>query len=161
VALQQRTDKESRIVAAAIYDPVRDRCFHATLGGGAFCDATPIKVSDVQQVDKALVAASLPPRVERDSDEIRRFVDVMLTCQAIRRLGSAALNLCYVACGQLDAYWATSVKQWDVAAGLLIVEEAGGTVTRIDGEELCLEEPKFISAGTTELHQQMVKLLNA
>lgn len=151
--------KESaNVIAGAIYDPVRDTCFHATLGGGAFRDEQRLSVSDVSQLSQALVAASLPARVPRGSDEIDRFVEVMLTCQAIRRLGSAALNLCYVAAGQLDAYWATSVKQWDVAAGLLIVAEAGGQICHIDGGELSLDDPKFIVASTTQLRKELVDL---
>ena len=151
--------KESaNVIAGAIYDPVRDICFHATLGGGAFRDGHRLAVSDVSQLSQALVAASLPARVPRGSGEIDRFVEVMLTCQAIRRLGSAALNLCYVAAGQLDAYWATSVKQWDVAAGLLIVAEAGGQIGHIDGGELSLDDPKFIVASTTQLRKELVDL---
>ena len=161
VALQQRNKSgESKIIEGAIYDPVRDRCYRATLGAGAFCDGLPLEVSGVTQVDKSLVAASLPAKIARDSGEIERFVDVMLKCQAIRRLGSAALNLCYVAAGQLDAYWATSVKQWDVAAGLLIVAEAGGQVSHISGGSLDLEDPKFVVSATPGLHSELVKLLS-
>lgn len=155
VALQQA----DRIVAGAIFDPIRDHCFRATLGGGAFCNERPLRVSGVHSLDQALVAASLPARVERDSDEITRFADVMVRCQAIRRLGSAALNLCYVAAGQLDAYWATSVKKWDVAAGLLIVSEAGGVISNIDGSTLNLDRPRFIAASQTPLQQQLVAVL--
>lgn len=156
VALKQNVN----IIAGAIYDPVRDVCFHATIGGGAFRDEQRLQVSDTRQLDQALVAASLPARVPRGSGEIDRFVEVMLQCQAIRRLGSAALNLCYVAAGQLDAYWATSVKQWDVAAGLLIVAEAGGQVSHINGQELSLNDPKFIVSATPDLQQEMLDLFS-
>lgn len=157
VALQQG----DQIVAGAIYDPVRDLCFHATIGGGAFCNDRALQVSAVASVEQALVAASLPAQVEPNSPEISRFVDVMVKCQAIRRLGSAALNLCFVAAGQLDAYWATSVKKWDVAAGLLIVREAGGIVTAIDGSKLNIDKPRFVAASQSSLHEELVHLLGS
>ena len=74
-------------------------------------------------------------------------------------MGSAALNLCYVAAGSLDGYWATSVKKWDVAAGLLMVEEAGGTTSAIDGGPFDLEDPKFITTSTPELHGELLRML--
>jgi len=160
VALQQRKNGESKIIEGAIYDPVRDRCYRATLGGGAYCDGVQLSVSDVTELSKSLIVASLPAKVARDSGEIERFIDVMLNCQALRRLGSAALNLCFVAAGQLDAYWATSVKQWDVAAGLLIVAEAGGQVSHISGGPLDLDDPKFVVSSTPDLHGDLVKLLS-
>ena len=98
--------------------------------------------------------------MEADSPEIERFVAALPHCQALRRLDSAALNLCYVAAGQLDGYWATSVKKWDVAAGMLFVQEAGGTVSDISGAPFCLEEPRFIAASTPELHQELFQVLN-
>lgn len=157
VALQ--CDEE--IVAGCIFDPVREKCFIATLGGGANCNGEELKVSGVTSVGHALVAASLPPRVERDSDEVKRFLEVLYYCQALRRLGSAALNLCYVASGKLDAYWATSVKKWDAAAGLLIVKEAGGIVSDVDGSPVDIERPRFIASGHADLQQEMVKLLTS
>lgn len=149
------------VIAGAIYDPIREQCFRAALGEGAFCNQEKLSVSSVQAVDQALIAASLPARVERNSKEVERFCDVMVRCQAIRRLGSAALNLCYVAAGQLDAYWATSVKKWDVAAGLLIVSEAGGVVSNLQGEALDLDRPRFVAAGQEALRIELIEILNA
>jgi len=149
------------VISGAIYDPIRDQCFRAAKGHGAFCNDEKLNVSRVEAVDQALIAASLPARVERNSKEVDRFCDVMVRCQAIRRLGSAALNLCYVAAGQLDAYWATSVKKWDVAAGLLIVSEAGGTISNLQGEALDLERPRFVAAGQDTLRVELIEILNA
>ena len=87
----------------------------------------------------AVFSANVP----RGSSEVARFVEVLHRCQALRRLGSAALNLCYVGTGRLDAYWASSVKIWDIAAGSLIVQEAGGVMTHLDGSPLNLEDPQF------------------
>ena len=110
-------------------------------------------------MSEALVVGSLPPRVQRDSLPADQFLDVMEACQAMRRLGSAALNLCYLAAGRVDAYWAGSVSVWDIAAGVLIVEEAGGHVTSSTGEPLDLERPHLAAAATVKLHGQLTELL--
>jgi len=156
VALQH----EKEIIVGAIYDPVREKCFSATMGGGAFCNRAPIAVSDVSSLNQALVAASLSVRVQRSSAEVSRFLEVLFRCQALRRFGSAALNLCYVATGSLDAYWATSLKKWDVAAGLLIVREAGGKVTGLDGGDINIDKPHLVATGQEALHEELVAILS-
>jgi myo-inositol-1(or 4)-monophosphatase len=95
----------------------------------------------------------------RGSNEISRFVEVMHRSQSVRRLGSAALNLAYLAAGKLDAYYATSVKVWDIAAGVLLVREAGGLVTDISGGELKLSDPQFCAAATPPLHRELISTL--
>ena len=92
-------------------------------------------------MSQAVVAASFAARVEFPSPEIDQFVAMVKTSQGVRRTGSAALNLCYVASGRFDGFWALSTKAWDVAAGVLIVEEAGGAVTRLDGGPLTWPSP--------------------
>ena len=129
------------------------------MGGGALLNGRPIHVSDCEHVDQALIAASLPTVVPRNSPEVGRFIEVMHSAQAIRRLGSAALSLCYVACGRLDAYWATCVKVWDVAAGQLIVREAGGTLSGPEGTPFELDRPQFVTAATPQLHGQLLEVL--
>ena len=156
VALRQ----SERIIAATIYDPVRDHCYRATRGGGAFLNDTPIRTSEVREVSQSLIAASFSAKVPRESPEIQRFLEVLVECQAIRRLGSAALNMCYVACGKLDAYWATSLKQWDVAAGLLIVEEAGGVISDIDRGTFSIERPRFVAAGQRRLADNLLEIFS-
>lgn len=106
-----------------------------------------------------MVAVSFSANVPRGSIEITRFVEVLHACQAVRRLGSAALNLCYVASGRLDAYWATSVQAWDIAAGALIAREAGGIVTNLDGGELDLARAELSASSTPELHDELMQLL--
>jgi myo-inositol-1(or 4)-monophosphatase len=108
----------------------------------------------------ALVAASLPPHAPRGSSEITRLVEVIHECQGLRRMGSAALNLCYVAQGRLDAYWATSVKIWDIAAGMLVVDEAGGVMTSLSGGPIDFERPWFAAAATADLHRQLLEVLH-
>ncbi len=147
-------------IVAAVYDPVLNDCYSATRGEGARVNGLPMQHSGVDELQRSLIAASFSAGVERGSPEVDRWVEMLYECQALRRLGSAALNLCYVAQGGLDGYWATSVKIWDIAAGVLIVREAGGTITSIDGGPLKIDEAKFIAAATEKLHKQMFDVLN-
>lgn len=151
--------RESRAVLGVVFDPVRDELYWAIEGHGARLNGQILRTSSQRRMDQALLAASFATRVARDSPEIGRFVEALHHCQAVRRLGSAALNLCYVAAGSLDGYWATSVKPWDVAAGTLCVQEAGGTVTDLDGRPFCLRRPRLVAAASTELHADLLRLL--
>lgn len=156
IALQ----KKGEIVAGVVFDPVAKECFTAEKGKGAWLNGKPLRTSNCQIAESALVAASFAPVVPRDSIEIVRFVEALQACQAIRRLGSAALNLAYVAAGRLDAYWATSVKIWDIAAGVLIVSEAGGVVSNIQGGPLYLARPELLASASESLNQELVTVLN-
>ena len=155
VALERRGELQVGVV----YDPSADECFSAVRGEGAFLNGAKISVSDCESLRTALVAASLSPGVARDSEEVDRFLDVLVECQALRRMGSAALNLAYLAAGRLDAYWGTSVKVWDVAAGLLLVREAGGLMSGVEGEPFDLSRPHFAAAATPALHAELVATL--
>lgn len=147
-------------VAGVIYDPILDECFAAERGAGAALNGSAIAASGETQLDQALVAASFSTTVHRQSDEIERFLRVLVDCRALRRLGSAALNLAYLGCGRLDAYWATSIKPWDVAAGWLIASEAGARLTHIDGGPFRLVDPRFAGAGTEQLLQTLYSHLD-
>lgn len=151
VALMQ----QGKVEVGVVYNPVSDECFRASRGGGAELNGEQIRASDCGQLSQAMVAASFSAQVSDDSAEVRRFVQVLTRCQALRRLGSAALNLCYVAAGRLDAYWATSVKAWDMAAGALLIEEAGGVVTQFDGGPWDVRRPEFTAAATPPLHAEL------
>ncbi len=155
VALRQHR----HIVCGVVYDPVLDECFAAVRGEGATLNGARLRSSQCEHVEQALIAASLPADITRGSVEVERFIEVMYQSQSIRRLGSAALNLCYVASGRLDGYWATCVKSWDVAAGQLIAAEAGATITRPDGSPFDLDRPQFVAAATPRLHQELTQLL--
>lgn len=155
VALEQR----GQLLAGTIFDPISDECFVATRGGGAFLNGQPLRVSSCGQLREALVAASFSADVDRTSEEISGFLEVLVECQALRRIGSAALNLAYLAAGRLDGYWATSVKPWDVAAGVLLIQEAGGVLTGIDGGPFDLARPLFAAAATPDLHAQLLDCL--
>jgi myo-inositol-1(or 4)-monophosphatase len=148
-----------RPIAGVVFDPVHDECFTAAKGRGAYVNGRPIHASRVRDLSQALVAASFSAKVEAGSLEIDQFLAALLACQSVRRTGSAALNLSYVAAGRLDAFWALSTKAWDVAAGVLLVEEAGGVVTRLDGDPLGLELPHPVASATRPLHAQFRNLL--
>jgi myo-inositol-1(or 4)-monophosphatase len=145
-------ERDGEVLVAAIYEPQHDTCYTAKLGGGAFCNGKKLAVSGTRRLDEALVAASFPPQVKRSSDEVLNFLDILETSRGVRRMGSAALNLSYVAAGQLDGFWATETHAWDIAAGLLIVREAGGIMTAMDGGPIDFDRPKFVAAATPELH---------
>ncbi len=145
------------VLAGAVFDPVHDDCFRAGAGQGAFRGSEKIQVSEVRQLGEALVVTGFAPRPGRNSEEVRRFLTMLNACQAVRRMGAAALNMCHLAAGHFDAYWASSVKAWDVAAGLLIIREAGGLVTSLAGTEFDLEQPRLLAAATPELHREILQ----
>jgi myo-inositol-1(or 4)-monophosphatase len=154
-------ERAGQLVVSAVFDPNRDECFTAQSGHGAFLNQRRLATSATTALGKALVAVSFPARMPRQSADIGRFVEVLHRCRATRRLGSAALSLCYVAAGRLDAYWATSIKPWDIAAGALLVLEAGGTVTGLNGSRLDLCNPQLVASATGALHGQMLAALAA
>ncbi|MCU0877341.1 MAG: inositol monophosphatase [Pirellulaceae bacterium] len=155
IALQHEDD----IVCGCVLDPTSGECFTAERGRGTHLDGRPLRVSGCRSLEQAMVAVSFSPNVPRGSIEITRFVEVLHASQAVRRLGSAALNLAYVASGRLDVYWATSVQAWDVAAGVLMVTEAGGTVTGLDGKPIEIERPEMVTSASEPLHAEVMEVL--
>jgi myo-inositol-1(or 4)-monophosphatase len=156
VALEQAGE----ILVGVVYDPVSGECYRAARGQGADLNGQRLEASDCRQASEALIAISFAPDVGRGSLDIERFLAILHTCQSIRRLGSAALNLCYVAAGRLDGYLTSCVKAWDVAAGLLIVREAGARITGIGGQPLDLRSPHLTCAATDELHAELLAILS-
>ncbi len=150
---------QGKLQVGTVFDPVANECFSALAGRGAFLNGNPIRGSAQTRLDRALVAVSFPPQLRLDSPQIRDFIAVMLEAQAIRRMGSSALNLAYLANGRYDAFWATETKAWDVAAGVLLVREAGGIVTGLHGAEFDLEEPRVIATASPELHKALLAAL--
>ena len=152
IALLQR----GRIVVGVVYDPLLDEMFAASLGSGATLNEDPIAVSRCSDINQSLLVCSFSTQVQIDSIELRRFTNILChTNSSIRRLGSAALNLAYVACGRLDGYWATSLNLWDMAAGTIILTEAGGVIEHIDSKPLQLDDPQFVAANNTELLREI------
>lgn len=150
-----------------VLDPVGDELFCAVRGGGAWVSRTdgshraPLQASPCRAIGDALLACSFAAGARRDSLEVAQFGEVLEACRSLRRLGSCALNLCYVAAGRLDGYWARSVRAWDVAAGALIVEEAGGVIGPLEGERLDVWNPRFCAAATIDLQRQVLAIVRS
>jgi len=152
---------DGKVQVGCIFDPTSGECFTAARGGGARLNGESIRVTETAQLAAALVGASFGPLPRADAPEIAQFIAVLSVSQSVRRQGSAALSLAYVAAGRLDAYWALENKAWDVAAGMLLVEEAGGILTRLDGGPVDLLHPKLVTAATPRLHNELRQLLLA
>ncbi|MCH2127567.1 MAG: inositol monophosphatase [Pirellulaceae bacterium] len=150
---------DREVIVGAVFAPESNDCYTAIRNQGAWLNGDPIQVSGIQSLSESLVACGFAPGVTADSVEARVFLDLLDRTQSIRRLGSAALNLCYVAAGQLDAYWALSVKPWDVAAGLLVVAESGGILSAPEGGTVDLQHPRLISASTEALRQELSQII--
>ncbi len=126
----------SDVLLGVVYDPLRDECFTALRGQGAKLNGEPIRVSTVEEIGRALLATGFPyDRQEAVDNNSAAFAAFLRRAQGIRRGGSAAMDLAYVACGRFDGYWEMRLNPWDWGAGLLLVREAGGVVTHYDGRD--------------------------
>jgi myo-inositol-1(or 4)-monophosphatase len=152
--------KDNEIVLGVVFDPMARELYTSKRGEGAFCNGKVIRASSVCSLESAMVAVSFPPQVHRESVEIKQFIEVLIRSQSVRRLGSAALNLCYVAQGRLDGYWANSLKPWDMAAGVLIAKEAGATVSKISGEPFNPWIGEVLTTSTERLQLEIQDCLN-
>jgi myo-inositol-1(or 4)-monophosphatase len=150
---------EGRLVVGAIFDPTRDEMFLAARGSGATLNRRPLHASDITDLGQAMVVASLPVATRPDDVAVKRFLTMLSHAQTVQRTGSAALNLAYVAAGRLDAFWSTSLKPWDMAAGVVLVEEAGGRVTTLDGSPFNVEEPNLLASNGSVIHGELMRHL--
>ena len=148
-------ERRGELLVAAVYDPNREECFTAASGEGALLNGRPMQTSNVAELSDALAAVGFPHDMQLDSPDLLVFLEAARHCQAIRRTGSTALNLCYLAAGRFDLYWSYSAKIWDVAAGILLVQEAGGSVTSPTGGKFTLEEPHFLAAAGSHLNSKL------
>ena len=147
------------IVAGAVYDPVRDEMFHAGAGLGAFLNDDPIRVSSRAGLGGCLLATGFPFKLhDRLKEYLRSFEAFARSTAGIRRAGSAALDLCNVACGRFDGFWEMSLSPWDLAAGTLIVTEAGGLATDFLGTRAFMKSGNVV-AGTARVHAAMLEVL--
>jgi myo-inositol-1(or 4)-monophosphatase len=145
--------------AAAVFDPLRGEMFTAARGRGATLNGEPIRISEADRLGKALLVTGVPFRsLDRLDPYLSSFRAFILGSSAIRRDGSAALNLAYVACGRYDGFWEMGLSSWDVAAGSLIVREAGGLVTDFEGREGYLASGDIV-AGTPGVHPAMLRII--
>ena len=151
---------QGRLILGVIYDPTRDELYSAVEGCGATRNGESLSVSGTESLSKAMCVASLPVAGDPEHPAFKRFVNVLPHAQTLQRLGSAALNLAYLASGNLDAFWSTTLYPWDIAAGVVIVREAGGTATGLDASALDVHQGVILATSSTQLQSELLPLLN-
>ena len=149
--------QDGTLVAGVIYDPMRDELYTAERGHGAWLNGKPMHVSRTPDLAESLVATGFPSRKRHASPNIHFYHEFTLRSHGVRRAGSAALDLAYVAAGRLEAFWEFNLNPWDTAAGILLVEEAGGRVTDFAGEQFQLNSNEVL-ASNGRIHDELVGL---
>src|SRR6266404_3527516 len=144
------------MVAGVIYDPTRDELFAAEKGSGAYLNQQRIHVSKIDNLAECLVATGFPSHKRHKNPNIQFYHQITLRSHGVRRAGSAALDLCCVACGRYDAFWEFNLNSWDTAAGVLLVTEAGGKVTDFFGNPAAVEDRDLIATNGL-LHKEVLK----
>jgi myo-inositol-1(or 4)-monophosphatase len=151
-------EHEGRVVVGVVYDPLRNELFAAERGEGATLNGRRIRVSDTVELNRALLCTGFPYDVRERGDFARHFRNFIMQAQSLRRDGAAALDLAYVASGRFEGFYEEGLRPWDVAAGVLLVEEAGGRVTRYDGSPFHIYTPP-IAASNGLVHDAMLRVL--
>ncbi len=152
--------RQGFVELGAVYDPMRDEMFTAERGQAAWCNGRRLQVSDVTEMRRSLLATGFPyDSWSTPRNNLEYFGRFARMTQGVRRLGSAALDLCYVAAGRLEGYWELFISSWDVAAGGLIAEQAGARVTRLDGGPEYLQPPCSMIAAPPAIHAHMLEVL--
>jgi len=147
------------IIVGAVYDPMREELFSAQKGQGAFLNGKPIRVSAADTLIKSLLATGFPyDRKVSEKNNMVFFHDLLMASLEVRRDGSAALDLCSVAAGRFDGFWELKLKPWDVAAGSLIAQEAGGRVSDFTGTHFSIHDDEIL-ASNGKIHEQMLQIL--
>jgi len=157
IALTRGTD----VLCGVFYNPMTEEFFSAAQGQGAFLNGKRIRTSTWQTLGESLVSVSFPTQIRDDSPDLIAFMKVAAVCQSFRRTGSTALNMAYVAAGRFDATWAFMCQAWDIAAGIVLVQEAGGVVTKPNGAPIDFGDPAPVCAVANEtLHKELMRGLN-
>jgi len=150
--------KVKQVLLGVVYEVNRDECFHATLGGGAFMNDRPIQVSKAEKLSESLVATGFPIF---NFNNLRAYLKILnqliQNCHGLRRMGSAAVDLAYVACGRCDTFFEYNLNPWDIAAGTLIVQEARGKVTDFQGEDNFIFGRELVAGGP--VHSELLALI--
>jgi len=155
IALEQ----EGKIILGVIYDPVRDELFTAERQGGAYCNGRKLQVSSVDDLSRSLLATGFPYDIRVSKDNNLNFFNAMaVRAQAVRRPGAAALDLAYLASGRLDGFWELKLKPWDTAAGCLLIEEAGGGITDLQGCAWNIFSSGLVASNAL-IHEQMLEVI--
>ena len=144
IALEYKGER----IAGVVYDPSRDEMFAAEKGSGSFLNGHAIHVSATGHLKESLVATGFPSHKRHKNPNIHFYHQITLRSHGVRRAGSAALDLCYVACGRYDAYWEFNLNSWDTAAGVLLVQEAGGKVTNFNGGPFNIDSREVLGSNT-------------
>lgn len=149
---------QGQVILGAVFDPMRDELFTAERGKGAWLNGRPLQVADATELKRSLLVTGFPYDTwNTPHNNFDNFSKLARMTQGVRRLGSAALDLCYVGAGRFDGYWELSVKPWDVAAAGLVAEEAGAKVTNAKGEKDYLSQPQSsILGANTTLHEKIM-----
>jgi myo-inositol-1(or 4)-monophosphatase len=154
-AIERETGTSGQRIAAVVFDPSRDELFTAAHGQGAQLNGLPIHVSKVAQLKECLVATGFPSHKRHKNPNIYFYHQITLRTHGVRRAGSAALDLCNVACGRFDGFWEFNLNPWDTAAGVLIVEEAGGKASRFDGSPFEIDSRETLASNGL-VHEALV-----
>jgi myo-inositol-1(or 4)-monophosphatase len=147
---------KGELLAGVVYDPTRDEMFAAAKGSGAQLNGRAIRVSKTARLKESLVATGFPSHKRHKNPNINFYHQITLRSHGVRRAGSAALDLCYVACGRYDAFWEFNLNSWDTAAGVLLVHEADGKVTNFRGEPFSIDSRQVLATNGV-LHAEMLK----
>lgn len=151
--------EEQHPVVGVVYDPLREETFAATIGHGATLDGEPIQVSNVKDLADAFLATGFPyDRRTATDNNVERLDHFLRRSQGVRRAGAAVLDLSYVACGRFDGFWEIRLHPWDVAAGILIVREAGGRATDFEGGPDCVSGRRIVASNRL-IHEQMLQVI--
>ena len=142
-----KPDEDGEMVTGVIYDPLRDEMFSSARGAGATLNGEPIHVSKAKCLQESLIATGFPSHKRHRSPNVHFYQEFTLRSHGVRRAGSAALDMAYVACGRLEAFWEFHLNPWDTSAGFLLVEEAGGTVTHFDGGKFTLDSREVLATN--------------
>lgn len=146
-----------QIIAGAIYDPTRDEMFLAERGSGAWLNGQAIQVSQTARLEDTLVATGFPSRRRHQNVNVHFYYQLAMETHGVRRAGAAAIDLAYVACGRLDGFWEFGLNPWDMAAGILLVEEAGGSYSDMSGGKADVRAPHLL-ADNGKVHGQILDL---
>lgn len=151
--------EEDKAIGGVVYDPLREELFYALHGKGAYLNGKKIKFQNEHELMDSLIATGWPYDHDKIPKTIKKIFKILPFCQEIRVLGSAALAMCYVAIGRLDGYWEDGLSPWDIAAGVVIAQEAGATVSSPTGNDLNLRSGDILSSSP-QIHTQMNRILN-
>ena len=151
-------EHDGEIVLGVTFDPTRDELFAAERGRGATLNGKPIRVSSTDKLGDSLIVTGFPYDFKQRENFARHLTDFLLSSRGVRRDGSAAIDMAYVACGRFDGFWEEGLNPWDVAAGKLLIEEAGGIVSYYDGSKFSIYKPPIV-ASNGGIHPQMLEVL--